>query len=244
MSTPTETRKARERREREEQILVAGRRLLLERGYLGLTMDRVAEAVEYSKGTVYQHFSCKESLLAALAMGTMEERARMFERASTFSGSPRERMSAIGIAEELFVQLKPEHFRACQIIEAESFQEKMSRPSVEAVHAREFRCKQIVDGIARDGVAQGDLDLPQGTSVAELTMGLYSLYTGFFSLYLGGTPFAEMGIEHPIQMLRTNAHRLLDAWGWQPLSTDWDYAATHQRILDEVFSDEARRLGA
>ena len=40
--------------------------MLLERGYLGLTMDRIAKATEYSKGTIYHHFSSKEVLLEAL----------------------------------------------------------------------------------------------------------------------------------------------------------------------------------
>ncbi|MBX7259264.1 MAG: TetR/AcrR family transcriptional regulator [Candidatus Hydrogenedentes bacterium] len=39
----------------------------LKSGYHGLTMGRLAEAAECAKGTVYQHFSCKEDLSVALA---------------------------------------------------------------------------------------------------------------------------------------------------------------------------------
>ena len=49
----TSNRKEREIREREELILAVGRDLLLERGYLGMTMDKIAEATEYSKGLEY-----------------------------------------------------------------------------------------------------------------------------------------------------------------------------------------------
>ena len=62
----TSTRKARELEAREALILDTAQRLVEERGYLGMNMDLVAEATEYSKGTIYQHFSCKEELLSAL----------------------------------------------------------------------------------------------------------------------------------------------------------------------------------
>ena len=31
--------------------------------------------------------------------------------------------------------------------------------------------------------------------------------------------------------------------GWQPLSSAHDYGAVHQRVLSEIFTDEARRAG-
>ena len=54
--------------------------MLISQGYAGLSMDRLAEATEYSKGTVYQHFSTKEDLVMALASQTMEQRVSLFER--------------------------------------------------------------------------------------------------------------------------------------------------------------------
>ena len=34
----------------------------------------------------------------------------------------------------------------------------------------------------------------------------------------------------------------LDGFGWRPLSTEWDYPATLERVRKEVFPDEFRRL--
>mgnify|MGYP001820983313 CR=1 FL=1 len=56
---PALTRKQREILEREELILSAAQKLLHEQGYNHLTMDRVAETVEYSNGTIYNHFASK-----------------------------------------------------------------------------------------------------------------------------------------------------------------------------------------
>ena len=114
------TRKERQRLEREQRILEVASQLLLERGYLGLTMDRIAREIEYSKGTIYQHFSCKEEIILALALQTMEKRKELFQRASSFRGRSRERLQAIGVAAELFVRLYSDHFKVEQIIRSDS----------------------------------------------------------------------------------------------------------------------------
>src|SRR3984885_3865421 len=88
----TLTRKQREIQGREGRILEVARTMIVEDGYHGLSMDRIAEALEYSKGTIYQHFSCKEDILMALANQAIERRLEMFRRAAAFRGKSRERM--------------------------------------------------------------------------------------------------------------------------------------------------------
>ena len=83
--------------------------MIVQDGYHGLSMDRIAEALEYSKGTIYQHFSCKEEILMALVNQTMERRLELFRRAAAFRGRSRERITAVGAACELFFQLYPDH---------------------------------------------------------------------------------------------------------------------------------------
>ncbi|MBL4608093.1 MAG: helix-turn-helix transcriptional regulator [Pseudomonadales bacterium] len=41
-------------------------------GYRSLTMARIAELTEYSKVTIYQHFSCKEEIVQRLAAKSTE----------------------------------------------------------------------------------------------------------------------------------------------------------------------------
>lgn len=76
----TLSRKQREVQEREGRILELARAMIVQDGYHGLSMDRIAEALEYSKGTIYQHFSCKEEILMALVNQTMERRLDLFRR--------------------------------------------------------------------------------------------------------------------------------------------------------------------
>ncbi len=59
--------------ERDRAIRDAARRLLLERGLHGFSMDDVAEAIAYSKGTVYQHYDSKEDVLVASCAEAAQE---------------------------------------------------------------------------------------------------------------------------------------------------------------------------
>ena len=239
----TLSRKQREIRQREELVLDVARKMLLERGYLGLTMDRVAEATEYSKGTIYQHFKSKEDLVAAIAARSGELRAQLFERAATFQGSSRERIGAVGAAAEIFRHLYPEHETAEKIFKTPSIREKAGEERRETLNTLEFRCLGVALGIAREAVAANDLQLPEGHTVESLVFGLWSLYMGSFQIMDFGLPIGALGPGSPHAMMLGNAQLLLDGVGWRPLSTEHDYFAARERALREVFPQEARSSG-
>src|SRR5277367_1784463 len=155
------TRKQREIQAREGRILEVARSMIVEQGYHGLSMDRIAETLEYSKGTIYQHFTSKEDVLMALANQAMERRLGLFRRASSFRGRPRERMAAIGLAAEVFFRLYPDHLHIEHVIRLSSVREKTSEERRRFLEMCESNCLEIVGGIVRDGIAAGDLQLPE-----------------------------------------------------------------------------------
>src|SRR5215468_3571804 len=93
-----QARKERERAAREELILDHAQKMLLKDGFQNLNLDNLAEAVEYSKGTLYLHFKTKEDLALAVVTRAQKERADFFERALKFHGKTREQISAVGFA--------------------------------------------------------------------------------------------------------------------------------------------------
>jgi AcrR family transcriptional regulator len=237
-------RKERERARRDELILDAARALLLERGYLGLTMDRIAKATEYSKGTIYQHYSCKEDVVIALAIQTAEKRSAMFDRAATFRGRTRERMLAVGVAAQLFVNRYPDHFKSEQVARMQSLRDKTSPERLHRLQQCELRCMSIASGIVRDAVAQGDLVLPEGTTPQELTWGLWAMSFGHMTVVANDLfVLDDLGIPDPPLALVRNQHVLLDGYGWRPLYSEWDYRASQQRVLDELFADISASAG-
>lgn len=239
----TMSRKQREIAEREGLILDVARTMLVERGYLGLTMDRIASATEYSKGTIYQHFQNKEEILAALAIESAERRVALFEKAATFPGRTRERLTAVGMAEELFVRLYPQHFQCERIVDAQSIREKTSDQRTQKLDHCEWGCMNVVLGLCRDAVAQSDLSYDDPETPQRIVLGLWSMSNGFhFMNDLEGNPLqTKLGLQDAPRALFLNYNRFLDGYGWKPLSTEWDYEASHTRIQNEVFADEYRR---
>jgi AcrR family transcriptional regulator len=240
----TATRKQLEIDRREHDVLDVARQMLLRGGYHGVNMDRIARELGCSKGTVYNHFSCKEEILIALANVTMDKRSDMFERAAGFRGSSRERMTAVGVAQEIFVRLYPDHFKVEQIVRASSIWEKTSEKRREKLNAAEGRCMAITSGIVRDAVAHDDLDLAHKASAEEVVFGLWSMGLGAFTLALTSGALQQVGVEDPVESLWKNYSALLDGFGWRPLASDFDLAAARERIQRGVFSEEMRRLGA
>src|SRR5262249_47642819 len=142
-SAGTEDRRQVRFEERDRQILDAAREHLLRDGYHGLSMEALAESINYSRATVYQHYKSKEDVLVALAAQTGQKRVELFERASAFRGRPRERLVAIGEACIHFALKYPSHFKVEHIIHTSSIRSKCSPENQMRLATCEARCPQI-----------------------------------------------------------------------------------------------------
>lgn len=236
------TRKQRELKEREAKILDVSRPMLVQSGYHGLSMDRIAETLQYAKGTIYNHFRCKEEIIISLAIETMEKRTDLFRRAAAFPGSSRERVVAVGMAAEIFVRLYPDHFMVEHLIRSASIWEKTSAERRDLMRSCETQCVSTVAGLVRDAIAQGDLQLAQGTAVEDLVFGLWSLTYGGYSIIGTSQSLGELGVSEPFGVVRDNCDKLLDGYGWLPLAGDHNFNDARNRIRNKVFSDECDLL--
>ncbi len=76
MNIPTDLpRKEREKWQRRQAILDAASRIFAQKGFERATLDEIAEAAEFGKGTIYNYFSSKEELFFTL----LEEGRRYFQ---------------------------------------------------------------------------------------------------------------------------------------------------------------------
>ncbi|HEY0982244.1 MULTISPECIES: TetR/AcrR family transcriptional regulator [unclassified Schlesneria] len=236
------TRKQRQIKEREQLFLQVARKLLIEQGYAGLSMDQLAEATEYSKGTVYQHFSTKEDLVTALAIESMERRVELFLRAEQFVGRSRERLAAIGVADEIFSRLEPHHYHSEFIIKLANLRERASAERREALDRLESACFGTVLRIVQAGVDAGELR-PTVDS-RELVYSVITMALGTHMTALHYCPMLkEFEIQDPVKVLMKGIHTLLDGFDWKPLSGEWNYEVSRQRVLSEIFAPEQASLG-
>ncbi len=225
-------------RNRESRILELAREMVRDEGYHGLSMDRIAQQLDYSKGTIYNHFACKEEIIVALAIQTVEVRVQMFRKAAQFKGCSRFRMMAIGEAAEQFVLKYPDHFVFEQILQLPTVRQKVSEKRQNAVENCDVQCMTVVAGVARDAVAAEDLVLPTGFTPEMLVFGLWALTSGGYAIAAASESLAHIGLENPYRLVNEHTSALLDGFGWKPLSPEYDRAEILQRIRTEVFGDE------
>ncbi len=228
--------------DRESRILELARRMVLGGGYHGLGLDGLATELGVSRGTIYNHFKCKEEIILALLVETMDKRREMFQRAASYREVPRIRMAAIGVAAELFVRLYPDHFQVEQIVKSDSIWDKTTQERRALVKGCQMQCVGIVAGVVRDGVAQGHLTLEEDMTPEALVFGLWSMTEGAYSIIATSDAVAELGILEPFPAIRRNIQKMLDGFGWAPLSAEIDFDATMEKVVKEVFAQESARL--
>lgn len=217
------------------------RKLLIEQGYAGLSMDQLAEVTEYSKGTIYQHFSTKEDLVTALAIESMERRVDLFLRAEKFVGRSRERMVAIGVADEIFGKLETHHYRSEFIIKLANLQDRASPERREAMARLGSACFGTVVRIVQAGIDCGDMtsDVP----ARELVYSIFTMALGTHMTALHDFPvLQEFDIKDPGKVLLQGIHRQLDGAGWRPFRNEWDYGTTYQRVFSEIYPQEFQAM--
>ena len=73
-------RRAREKESLRQKILDTARDLFAAHGYEGVTLRKIAEAIEYAPGTIYGYFRDKGELLRALCVADWEEFEQSFPR--------------------------------------------------------------------------------------------------------------------------------------------------------------------
>jgi len=237
------TRKQREVAERHALFLTIGRELLESEGFPNLSMDRIADLAEYSKGTVYQHFRCKEEVLIQLCNQCIQELTDLFERASMFTGNHRERLMAVFFAHDIWMRLNPSRATMLQTLGAEGVKNKAEQSSVDEHNQLEARLIGTVSQIVQDACNDKDLQLDETLNPVELVFGLWSMSYGGQLIQHANVPLKELGIRDPGATLIRTSNAMLDGLGWTPLSTKHDYQQTEQRIATDLFSAEFAQLG-
>ncbi len=228
----TTDRKQRAFEARQRLVVETADGLLREHGYLGLNLDLLADEVEYSKATLYKHFSSKEDLILAVAIEHSEHRRRLFQLAANAEGHSREKMFAFGIADRLLSDSLPHAFSLSQLVSTESIWGKCSAERQNAYESSLATCFSLAIAVASEAKNAGDL--PCDANPAEIVWGLVSLSKGAH-LLVENSNFAEMG--NPMNSLFNHYHALLDGIGWTPLSGDFDYDDSEHRLRASLLLD-------
>ncbi len=234
--------KKREIQQRETLILSVAENILYQHGYNYLTMDRVAEAVEYSKGTIYNHFASKEDLICTLGCLCLRNLIAVFEQAHHYPGTTRERYCAIGIGYSIYHQLHPMDRQNIQAIRSNAVREKISDQKLIEMASLEHKITEVIRNIVQHAIDCGELDKKYQTNINTIVFAFWSMHYGALLLEQSDIPLSELGFNPVVSMLWENANIYLDGCHWLPLSTDTDTDALFNKISAHLFSDEINYL--
>ncbi|MEU0567662.1 TetR/AcrR family transcriptional regulator [Nonomuraea sp. NPDC005983] len=101
-----QSRRERERAERERLIVTAARELAESEGWDAVTTRRLAEEIEYSQPVLYSHFKDKGAIMAAVAVEGCADLAAELHAARTAAG-PQQVLAAVGAAYAAFAEQRP-----------------------------------------------------------------------------------------------------------------------------------------
>lgn len=228
------TRRERELIRRENLILQTARSLILKKGFLGLKMSELAEAVEYSVGTLYAHFETKEDLLVALAVQSIGQRAALFEQVRQAERPSRDRIYGILIARLLLSERSPERFDIERLASSPSVWKRATQPRYQKMVAMEQRCSNLVLEIIQDGIATAELSA-DAVGAADIIFGLWSMSIGFHRLVETFPDLSQVGVSNAFDAFKINYCLLLDSYGWEPRQ-GWDAAAVEADFRQNVFA--------
>ncbi len=82
----------------EERILNAARRVFLERGFEGASIEEIADAARSGKPTIYARFANKEALFTAVVRRTIQSRVEQFKTEIPSGVTVEERLANLAVA--------------------------------------------------------------------------------------------------------------------------------------------------
>ncbi|MDY0250904.1 MAG: TetR/AcrR family transcriptional regulator [Pseudomonas sp.] len=145
-----ESRKVREFRRREQEILDTSLKLFLEQGEDSVTVEMIADAVGIGKGTIYKHFKSKAEIYLRLMLDYERELNELFQSESVASDK-----EALSRAYFAFRMRDPQRYRLFDRLEEKVLKGHQVPEMVEQLHtirASNFeRLTRLIEGRIDEG---------------------------------------------------------------------------------------------
>ena len=145
-----ESRKVREFRRREQEILDTSLKLFLDQGEDSVTVEMIADAVGIGKGTIYKHFKSKAEIYLRLMLDYERELNELFHSESVASDK-----EALSRAYFAFRMRDPQRYRLFDRLEEKVLKGHQVPEMVEQLHtirASNFeRLTRLIEGRVSEG---------------------------------------------------------------------------------------------
>jgi len=235
MKNSTRERKRKQYLEREALILETAQRMIQQYGFTNLKMSQLAAEIEYSTGTLYQHFPSKEDMLLAMTSVIGEERNYLFDRIRDWETLSRDRLTALIVAEAMFVCLHPNYFENEHLVYSDPVWSKASPDSKERMQKANESCLAVIRHIVHDAVEYGDVELAQ-SELDDTVFALWSMVVGTHTFVHSSHSMQLLEVPKPYVVLFKTLNAYLDGLKWKNGTAPSNYAAFFNRVAQEVFN--------
>lgn len=203
------SRKDQVRLEREELILSVALSLLKESGLNSLTMQAIADRTEYSKGTIYQHFSCKEDVLAKLVIRCGQRLISLIDLALANSHGLRHKVVMVSWAFFINAELESETASLVSMVKSPEFQTKISDSQQEDLSIIDQSILSRVIGLFTQQTDIGADKVKVGA------FGWWAMKWGVQDVLMNDWEMSKLGFDDPKHYFFESLHVFLDGLGVQ-----------------------------
>ena len=232
-----------EKNAREQEMLNGAKQIIITEGEVALSIDKLVSKLPYSKGTFYNHFTCKEDIILAISTEHVEKLAHLFTRALSFNGNSREKALAIHVGSVLHSRANPEDFMIGVSVKTASCSSKASPLRHQQHLEAERLLLSPIFAHYRQAVDSGECLLPEGMGVEQLAFTSYSIDFGTQLLLMGENEHCSIRSQLNAERELLNSINLIhDGMCWQPLTKDFDWRGSVERIKKEIFAAELAQI--
>ena len=170
-----------DRAARRAELVAAAARVFAERGVNATSVADIVRAAGVAQGTFYLYFESKDDVILAVVEDVAEQLMAGFVQVIQAPGTPVERL-------RLLVDGFADRSRDASVTDVAAFIHRPENVSLHDRFAEKFvpRLLPLVEGVIRDGVADGSFDVPDPRAAAWFVLG------GLRAIELAGTPMADM----------------------------------------------------
>lgn len=204
------SRREKERRMREDDIVDAAEQVFSTTGYSGASMEEIAKHAQFTRKTIYQYFADKEDLYFAVIIRGFQKLLCYFEEETQDGKTGFEKLKNLSYAYYKFYKDFPKTLELMNYVGYIKSRKEPTPKHQEFNKITELvaqKIAKIINEGKEDGSIRKDIDTMSGTYSAEFSI------TGFFHmLSVSGKTFLNHFSLNEEQFIQFNINLLCDAF--------------------------------
>jgi AcrR family transcriptional regulator len=214
----TTQRKAQEVAERDQKLVRVALDMICRDGFHNLTLGKLAEEAGYSKGTVYNHFTCREDLLIELSAESARRQLRYFQAIADLPWDGVRSVYGMALAYMRHAEVAPVLFECSITARTDAVCKVASEQRLKRRDLVEAQMAQVVGYAVEGSVAEGAFDNAEVEApVAVDALRAYIL--GYAAMHLLSRRFVWSGEEVLDTRLKVMTS-MISGLGWTRLAAD------------------------